>query len=818
MAKRASWVVEDSSDDSDEEEKPVCKYGAKCFRKNPEHLKQFSHLSDKPKAAKDTAAKKPPTKKPRPPSPAETESRAGEKKGSGGMNSGTDSDDDAPVYATAPKSPKSKPKPKSKVTDEKSKSKPKKKDADDNSDEDKAGGDTDSDDDAEDTEKSKKPAAETNKSAGETKKPAAEIKKQAPKPAAAAAAAKTGPPKKKPMCKYGIKCYRNNLLHFAEFDHPTKALDDSSPAKKSGTASKKSKGKEEEEEDLELTQQLDDSDEEDKNKDDGHAKLTRKYSMMTEDERKKLIADAIAAKEAFEEREKQLKEELEKKNKELEEQSNLALQKEETLKTKMEKEKECMKQEMEQKAKEVAEKAKELEQKMKQSTKELEEKMKKSKEESRKELEEKERQAKEAEAEKARLLEEAEALKKKELSAKLQVEIMKKKAKQNEEELERREKELSSMKSDLESIRNGAKASDGKVEPLRVKGEEEALKGTETKYFALYPQRTHDNSAEQIHFRLAESQFYRLMEQRECRVTKVEYVISPAVVKRFEKAREDLVALRGKEKTAKGDVACEFDPVLGFHGTELKNIKPICENGFRVPGKSSDFKHSTDAGWYGRGVYFSEFPDYAMEYISKGNKILLCQVLLGKIYQCDKVIHGASLVEGHDSHMSPDGKEVVIFDADKILPSYVVHYEVKKGNFSYGKKTQEDEEDTNEEESKETEWVVSVSDKEAYKEAKKKTQDKKDIFKGVVFGLSGKLVCSQKELMDLLEEWGGSADSNISNEEISFLLSTKAEIGKGSAKVTGAIKRSVPVIKQTFLFDCIINGRYEYSLHETYSF
>lgn len=28
-----------------------------------------------------------------------------------------------------------------------------------------------------------------------------------------------------PPCKYGAKCYRKNLMHFAEYSHPTKVVD-----------------------------------------------------------------------------------------------------------------------------------------------------------------------------------------------------------------------------------------------------------------------------------------------------------------------------------------------------------------------------------------------------------------------------------------------------------------------------------------------------------------------------------------------------------------------------------------------------------------
>lgn len=47
---------------------------------------------------------------------------------------------------------------------------------------------------------------------------------------------------------------------------------------------------------------------------------------------------------------------------------------------------------------------------------------------------------------------------------------------------------------------------------LLVEGEKEALEGKTTVYFPLFPERVYkEGSAAQIHFRLAESQFYRLL-------------------------------------------------------------------------------------------------------------------------------------------------------------------------------------------------------------------------------------------------------------------------------------------------------------------
>ena len=49
-------------------------------------------------------------------------------------------------------------------------------------------------------------------------------------------------------------------------------------------------------------------------------------------------------------------------------------------------------------------------------------------------------------------------------------------------------------------------------------------------------------------------------------------------------------------------------------------------------------KHRTDTGWYGKGVYFSEYPSYSMGYIQGATKLLLSQVLPGKVFVTQKTI------------------------------------------------------------------------------------------------------------------------------------------------------------------------------------
>lgn len=57
---------------------------------------------------------------------------------------------------------------------------------------------------------------------------------------------------------------------------------------------------------------------------------------------------------------------------------------------------------------------------------------------------------------------------------------------------------------------------------LLVDGEKEALEGTKTVYFQLKAERNFvEGSADQMHFRLAESQFYRLMSGNQTYVNNV---------------------------------------------------------------------------------------------------------------------------------------------------------------------------------------------------------------------------------------------------------------------------------------------------------
>eukprot|EP01133_Synstelium_polycarpum_P007375 gene7375-8594_t len=202
---------------------------------------------------------------------------------------------------------------------------------------------------------------------------------------------------------------------------------------------------------------------------------------------------------------------------------------------------------------------------------------------------------------------------------------------------------------------------------LYLPGEEDIIsKGGKPMKYILKPSRhISDNSVDQMHFRIAESQFYRLLESSSTnyKVSKVEYVVNPKLIKDFAKKKQQYEDLKYDD----------CSPVFGFHGTSAKNINSICTNNFSVPGNNG-VGHATDSGWYGKGIYFSEYPEYSIGYISDCSKLLLCKVLLGKSYKCSGLITGQPCKTGYTSHISPDEKELVIFSPEQILPLYIVHY------------------------------------------------------------------------------------------------------------------------------------------------
>eukprot|EP01084_Bolivina_argentea_P029355 54479_1 len=116
--------------------------------------------------------------------------------------------------------------------------------------------------------------------------------------------------------------------------------------------------------------------------------------------------------------------------------------------------------------------------------------------------------------------------------------------------------------------------------------------------------------------------------------------------------------------------------VLAWHGTQKSNVNGIVEHNFDLNKLSES---SGDTGWYGCGIYLSEYASISSGY---GDSLLLCKVILGKAYKMktNQQQNGRGLEHGYDCHLVVDqnnkqyGQEIVIFDVDQILPCYIVKY------------------------------------------------------------------------------------------------------------------------------------------------
>jgi hypothetical protein len=149
------------------------------------------------------------------------------------------------------------------------------------------------------------------------------------------------------------------------------------------------------------------------------------------------------------------------------------------------------------------------------------------------------------------------------------------------------------------------------------------------------------------------------------RVT-VRKVIKTQLAQRFELKWMEFITKYGKNSE-------EAKPRLAYHGTRANLINSITERGLLVPGTAPGVRHVTDSGFWGRGIYLSPDPNLSMGY-ARGGKMLVCSVLMGKVYQCTRRLTGRPCQRGYDSHISPSKVEYVIFNAAQVLPCYVIDF------------------------------------------------------------------------------------------------------------------------------------------------
>jgi len=131
----------------------------------------------------------------------------------------------------------------------------------------------------------------------------------------------------------------------------------------------------------------------------------------------------------------------------------------------------------------------------------------------------------------------------------------------------------------------------------------------------------------------------------------------------------------------------------GWHGTSKEVVSQICSGGFASLA-------TTDQGFFGKGLYFTNSIDYAQRVYSKGNILLLCWIatsnLFPVIFDDMSDLLGKPHFQNYDSHyvpvcpsnpnnpnevvynackpqQQPVYDEFVVFDESQVFPRYIVH-------------------------------------------------------------------------------------------------------------------------------------------------
>ena len=141
-----------------------------------------------------------------------------------------------------------------------------------------------------------------------------------------------------------------------------------------------------------------------------------------------------------------------------------------------------------------------------------------------------------------------------------------------------------------------------------------------------------------------------------------------------------------------------LEPRVTFHGTKRKNVPLIVRHGFLKPGTSLPRDGARKGGHtgvhqvqqgstYGRGIYSSPSPQFALDYSGWrceptpadeyfGQKLIVCATLMGRSVKVDRsnnLREESRALEGYDSHIANRDLEYIVFEPAQILPVYVIH-------------------------------------------------------------------------------------------------------------------------------------------------
>mmetsp|Transcript_42856 Transcript_42856/g.38085 ORF Transcript_42856/g.38085 Transcript_42856/m.38085 type:complete len:150 (-) Transcript_42856:8-457(-) len=115
-------------------------------------------------------------------------------------------------------------------------------------------------------------------------------------------------------------------------------------------------------------------------------------------------------------------------------------------------------------------------------------------------------------------------------------------------------------------------------------------------------------------------------------------------------------------------------PKILYHWTRQHLFEPIINGGLKVP-DGKKVTHTTDTGYYGRGIYMSPDPNYAQSYGYGATLFFVTLALPGLQYKASypKSL-GKPLKKGYDSHISQDRNQMewVFFDNHQLLLCYQI--------------------------------------------------------------------------------------------------------------------------------------------------
>lgn len=213
-----------------------------------------------------------------------------------------------------------------------------------------------------------------------------------------------------------------------------------------------------------------------------------------------------------------------------------------------------------------------------------------------------------------------------------EIQIEKNKTAKYIEEINKAKNNSNSTLTNLQGMIDSSEEDSMKTNRLFLAGEYEAIENMEFRLFTFKPERTFANEVSHIHFRVAESEFHRMLVTKTShKVTEVKYIVSPPLINTFERRRAEM-AFHKKVKFK------DLKPILAFANVQYNDdkIKEIAENGFKAP------------------VKFTYSPQTASSIIGSSSKVMFFLVLAPA--QVDKF------------------GDFTISDTELILPYYIVHY------------------------------------------------------------------------------------------------------------------------------------------------